>query len=366
MKYGKQYSEISGKLLGRAFEEGQDANLVFSPFSLLALLGMLMECVDGETREEIRQAVGGDFSYNNLKKTLTRLQKDFVSGDDLVSSNALCVREDLKATLRPGFEKKLDGYDGRIFSSKNMVDDINKWAEKNTKGMVSQIADESVKDMVVGLLNAVAFEDKWEEPYEDHDVWKEEFHNSDGTKSSIDMLHRMEDIYVEDQCFTGFVKPYASGDYSYMALLPRKRGKMYMDYSLERLDLNSIYKKAIRHKVHTTMPEFTYDSEKELTDFCKDLGITTAFSDYADFSPLSSVPLKVDSIKQKAHIEVDRQGSKAAAVSFAAICLGCAPDFENPPKEVRLDRPFLYAIVHHKTGLPVFVGMVNKVGLSGE
>ena len=68
----------------------------------------------------------------------------------------------------------------------------------------------------------------------------------------------------------------------------------------------------------------------------------------------------MDSIIHKARIEVDRQGTKAAAVTMGAIEVGCAFPLDKP-KVVELDRPFVYAIMDNKTGLPVFTGIVNKL-----
>ena len=68
----------------------------------------------------------------------------------------------------------------------------------------------------------------------------------------------------------------------------------------------------------------------------------------------------MDAIIHKAHIEVDRKGTKAAAVSLGIVVCGCAPQPEEF-KEVRLDRPFIYAIMHNQTGLPVFAGVTNYV-----
>jgi len=88
-------------------------------------------------------------------------------------------------------------------------------------------------------------------------------------------------------------------------------------------------------------------------------GINEIFSNLADFSPFSSARLKMDSIIHKARIEVDRNGTKAAAVTMDIVCAGCAPRFDY--KIVELNRPFVYAIIHTKTGLPVFTGIVNKL-----
>ena len=107
------------------------------------------------------------------------------------------------------------------------------------------------------------------------------------------------------------------------------------------------------------MPEFNGEFRTDLTELLKDMGINKIFSSEADFSPLSSEVLRADSIIHKARIEVDRRGTKAAAATAMFVVAGCAP--MSNPKVVRLDRPFIYAIMHNETGLTVFTGITNQI-----
>ena len=107
------------------------------------------------------------------------------------------------------------------------------------------------------------------------------------------------------------------------------------------------------------MPEFTADFEEKMHDYCENKGLQTVFTDYADFSPMSTSALKVGEIAHKAKIEASRHGTKAAAVTFSGF-VGCAPRVLEF-REVRLTRPFVYAIVHTETGIPVFAGIENRI-----
>jgi serpin B len=107
------------------------------------------------------------------------------------------------------------------------------------------------------------------------------------------------------------------------------------------------------------MPEFTADFDEKMNDYCQNAGIQTAFTDHADFSPMSTSALKVGQIAHKAKIEVSRHGTKAVAVTFSGF-VGCAPRVLEF-REVRLTRPFVYAIVHTEIGIPVFAGIENRI-----
>lgn len=108
------------------------------------------------------------------------------------------------------------------------------------------------------------------------------------------------------------------------------------------------------------MSEFKFDFSEDLTDYLRNLGMEKIFTPGADISPMTDEWIKADGIIHKAHIEVDRKGTKAAAVTATVMMFaGCAPDFDVP--SVRLDLPFVYAIMHNETGLPIFAGIVNKL-----
>jgi Serine protease inhibitor len=109
------------------------------------------------------------------------------------------------------------------------------------------------------------------------------------------------------------------------------------------------------------MPEFTIDHTENLKTLLERKGIENIFTDSADFSPMAAnTPLKIDSITHKAHIEVDRRGTKAAVVTYSYVVAAGAPMMDEY-KSVVLDRPFVYAIMHKKTGLPLFIGTVQNL-----
>jgi serpin B len=156
------------------------------------------------------------------------------------------------------------------------------------------------------------------------------------------------------------VKPYKGGKYALMALLPKKFGRQYLHKALEQMNLSGLCQSRTRdYIVNVTMPEFTADFDEKMNDYCQNAGIRTAFTDQADFSPMSTSALKVGEIVHQAKIEVSRHGTKAAAVTHSDVLCGAVD--RRDEKNVRLTRPFIYAIVHTETGLPAFTGIENKI-----
>ncbi len=355
----KMYNDITQKLLSQFAADGK-SNVVFSPLSVIVLLAMLADATGGQTKAEIVKALGSEADFQEIISWIAEIQKEMMDSGALVSSNAVCVKEDLKNKIAPGYEGHLkDVFDGKLFLAEDMVSAVNEWVNMKTKGMIPQIADESMKSMLACLMNAIAFEAKWGTKYESDDIDYGEFNNSDGTCNEVTMMSSTEWQYIEDKHFRGFTKPYNEVGYSYMALLPKEEESNCLKDAVNKLDLTALYNSRRAEEVHTMIPEYKFEFGNELNDFCKKLGIEKAFSDDADFSPMIDEWLKVEKILHKALVQVDRNGTKAVAVTVAVVCAGCIPDFDY--EVVDLDRPFIFAIVHDDTGLPVFVGVVNHL-----
>ncbi len=357
-EYGKIYNNVAKEILASFAKSKTGENLVLSPMSIIVLLGIAADAVQGKTRDEITGIIGEGIPYDELMEILSQIQSVLSHSDALMSSNAVCVKESIKDSIAVGYEARLKGlFDGKLFSSNDIVRDINLWVSEKTQGMIENAADESMNQALACLMNAIAFESEWETPYWDEDVRKGKFHNADGSESTVQMMRSTEYSYVGDARFSGFIKPYKDQSYSFMALLPRSKSDSFLLKALDQIDFSKLAESASFCEVQATMPEFKYDFGEDLTELCKELGIQTLFSPAADFSPMSSEWLKVDSIVHKAHIEVDRHGTKAAAVTMEFAVAGCAPIEEY--KTVTLNRPFVYAIMNTETGLPVFTGVFN-------
>ena len=369
-RYTPRYNELAVKTL-RYLSESKTDNVVFSPFSILMLLSIAADATDGETRQEIYNVIASDLPYEKYRDMISEMQRLFTEevwdaengyekGSELVSANAVCVQKSIENSVNAEYEDHLARYHGILFASEDLVTDVNIWVKENTRGMIEQIVDDNMKDMKACLMNAIAFEAEWEEIYDEVDIYEDVFTDIDGNVHEVLMMDSTEFSYIENEEFTGFIKHYKGGNYSYMALLPKQGGKVAMDSVIEALNLSELFESAIYKTVYVTMPGFKYDFGKDFTDFCKKLGINTLFSPQADFTPLSSEWLKMEAIIHKAHIEVDRYGTKAAAVTMGEVECGNAFDFEEA-KSVRLDRPFVYAIMHNDSRLPVFAGVLNRI-----
>ena len=135
------------------------------------------------------------------------------------------------------------------------------------------------------LINAVYFEDKWETPYTKQDIQDGEFYLEDGTRKKVEFMNSTEFIYISDDKAEGFIKPYESGKYSFVAILPNE-GVGVDSYiaSLSGEKFISLMDNKSSEKVRASIPKFKISYSKELKESLKNMGLVECFSlDKADF-----------------------------------------------------------------------------------
>ena len=178
------------------------------------------------------------------------------------------------------------------------------------------------------------------------------------------MLFSSGETLLTGDGVTGFMKNYHGGKYSFVGLLPDEGTDVY-DFaaSLDGEKWTSIWNSRSAEKENGTtatagIPEFTSEWQMKLNDVLIGMGISDMFDGKADFSRMSDAPLYCSSFSQKTYVKVDRNGTKAAAITWGDMK---ATGVEPISVDVILDRPFVYAIVDNTTGIPLFIGVTASV-----
>ena len=354
----KQYNHLSAALIQDLLKERPGENVIISPFSILMLLTIAAESTAGETKEQITDYLCGKMDYESFLNEILS-SGNAISGKQFRSANAVCVNSKLRDSVSADYIDRVNSVlHGKFFSSGNMSRDVNEWVKEMTGGKIDRITDNSLDDMLLCLLNAVTFDADWRVPF-DKDYLVDRFFTSfDGTVRTCRMMKSCEYSYLEGRDFTGFKKDYKNGIFSFIALLPWKEGKQNLFNLLTDLNISEIYKTTRRETVFTSLPKFKFEYNTDLKAYFNNSGIQKLFLLHADFSPLSSEELMADSIMHKAYITVNERGTRAGAVTAKLACAGASPkEFYS----VNLDRPFIFAVIHHETTLPIFVGVVNYI-----
>lgn len=360
-KFASSYSDFAVELLKRTVSE--EENTVESPISALVVLAMIANGASGETLAQFEELFGMD--VDDINEYLVNFTRALNESDEVNLENSLWINSSSGYVASDDFLKaNADYYKAQIYRGSfddKMLSDINNWAKAKTDGLIPKILDEISPDAVMYLMNAVLFDAKWNAKYEKDDLYDGSFTDIDGVTKTVTMMHSTESQYVSGDGVVGFLKKYEGGNYSLLTLLP-DAGISVLDYveSLTGDKLNSLIAGATSDGVIAAMPRFSATTSEELNDALIDMGLIDAFdSSSADFSAMGNSPdgnIYIDFILQKAYIEVNENGTKAAAVTIGGTkCTSAGP---NELKYVTLDRPFVYAIIDNSTGLPVFMGTV--------
>lgn len=340
-------------------------NDLISPLSAILCLAMIANGADGNTKAQIESAIKMD--VDSLNKALFAYTSSLYSSDEckINLADSIWIRNDGTLNVKEEFlQTNADWFDAQVYSSpfdNSTVKDINNWCNNNTNGMIKEIIDRIDSDMIMYLINAFSFDAKWADQYESKNVVDYNFNNYDGTYNTVKMLTSTESSYISADGVTGFAKNYKEDKYSFVALLPSEETDIYQFIdSLTGSDWIQLWNSRNIVDVQVTMPEFTYESKMDLNALFANMGMSDMFnSESADFSKLGKSSLGniyCAEIAQKTFIQVDRNGTKAAAITWGGMNTESCIDYHY---YVTLDRPFVYAIVDNATGLPIFIGAIT-------
>jgi len=348
----------------RAYAEKAGRNCMVSPLSVMLALSMTANGANGETLAEIEKMFGMNMSDLNESVSAYADSLPSAGKTKLNVANSIWYRDRL--TVLDGFLDVNKRYYGAAvqksaFDGKTLAE-INNWVKDNTDGMIDKIIDEIPNEAVMYLINAIAFDGKWEEEYEERQVRESNFYAYDGSTQTAEMMYSGENIYIEDNYAAGFIKPYKGGNYSFAALLPNE-GVSIDEYAagLTGESLLKTLGNRSYEEVSAGLPKFKSDYGIEMSSLLKAMGVKAAFDETAaDFSKLGTSPngnIYISEVLHKTFIEVDEKGTKAAAVTAVAA----RDNAMHIVKTVVLDRPFVYAIIDNSTNLPIFIGVLTSV-----
>ncbi len=353
------------KLFQQTLADGK--NSMISPLSAILALAMTAQGAQGETREELETLFNTDIDY--LCAVLNHYQNALMNRENaaLAIANSIWIRdEEDRLTVEEQFlVDSREYFHAQAYQAAfddETVKAMNEWCKEKTGGMIEEIVEELTEEQVMHLLNAVSFNAVWEKPYHSYQVGNMDFHTESGKAQKMEAMFGEESLYIADEKAQGFIKPYEDG-YAFMALLP-KEGVSVADYvaSMTGESFRALLRNASEETVQTVLPKFTSEYSVEMIPALRALGVELLFDDMqADLSGLGTSTrgnLYVSAVFQKTFITVDTEGTRAAAVTDVVTEDKAAP---LETKVVRLDRPFIYAIIDTKKNVPIFMGTVMEM-----
>jgi serine protease inhibitor len=353
------------KLFEEIVKEEKDKNVFISPLSVSMALGMTYNGANGETQEAMQKTLELDGltikevneSYKNLIELLTGLDPKvrFQIANSIWYRQSISAKEEFINLCKKYFDALVTGLN---FDDPAVVDIINAWVKENTNGKITEIVDAPIDPLtVMFLINAIYFKGTWTYQFDKDETKDDWFRLPDGTKKPCKMMEQRGFYkYLESDDFQAVDLPYGDGDFSMTIFLP------YWNTNIDSLiakfdqeNLNYWLSCFSSDSGDIYIPKFTLEYELKLNEALKALGMGIAFTTAADFSRMyENVTVWIDEVKHKTFVEVNEEGTEAAAATVVQITYGPGP----PGFWMRVDRPFVFVIRENKSQTILFMGKI--------
>jgi serpin B len=355
-------------------------NLVLSPDSVAAALAMTGTGGVGRTAEEIARTLhlkgpAELADVGDLQRAIAARQAAAAAGDPepptLEIANGLFLQQGLPfaPAFLSGLQQRFGATPETVDFAKDptgALDAINGWVSDHTKELIPRILDSLPEEMALALANAVYLDADWRHPFKKSKTRPGVFHAAAG-KVTVDFMHQTESLrYGAGPGYRAVALPYRSSTLSLLVVLPVEQRLGSLQKHLDGRRLARIARGLSPEPVILSLPRFHLNTETELTDALKKLGMPTAFSDAANFSRITTaVPLKIDFVKHAADFTVDEAGTVAAAATVVGVVPVSAPAQPLDPVIFNANRPFLFFLRDDRTGAVLFAGRLTNPASAG-
>lgn len=325
-------------------------NTILSPQSLALALGMAAEGAKGDTLSEILTALAA----KHVSDIASVLPEGMESANAVFTAPGLALDQEYIKALNERYQAEWFEIDGDV------VGRVNGWVEDKTNGLIEELLSEApAANTGAILLNALAMDADWASPFMPESTAEDVFHAPEGDET-VQMMHQKEYFsYAEKDGMQIIRLPYMQGGLEMWIALPPEGGMFQLLEILANEGMFYLKSDAGRREVILSLPKMDISDGNTLSEALKLLGVETAFSGNADFSGMSDVPMCIDDVVQKVRVQVDEQGTRAAAATAIAMrAMGMMPTEE--PVEMIVNRPFVFVISDSETGSVHFAGAVDN------
>ncbi|MFC1951064.1 serpin family protein [Chloroflexota bacterium] len=353
------------ELLKEVVDQEGDKNIFISPLSVSMALGMTLNGADGDTYEAMQQTLelAGlteeqiNQSYESLIELLRGLDPDvaFQIANSIWYRQEFAVNQPFLDTCQDYFDAVVEGLD---FDDPAAANTINAWVDENTNGKIEEIVEPPIDPLtVMFLINAIYFKGTWKYEFDEGNTQSEPFYLHNDSEVQCQMMQQQATLdYYENDDFQAVDLPYGNGKYSMTVLLPD--ADKDIDELIAELNdesWNEWTGNLSEEEVALYLPRFALEYEIKLNDVLKAMGMEVAFSGAADFTKInSSGGLYIEEVKHKTFVEVNEEGTEAAAVTSVEIRLSSVPDYT----EMIVNRPFIFVIRENHSGSILFAGKI--------
>jgi len=358
-------STFAFRLLRNTCKSGGQENVFISPLSVSVALAMTLNGAAGKTAEEMAGVLGvSEIALDELNRSMADLTLALEGADSavvLTMANSLWCRQGFD--LRPDFLRTNTEFYRAETASLDFSDPgapavINGWVKGATKGLIDQIVDSISRETMIYLINAIYFKGRWQVEFDPSFTRDLPFHLVGGGEKQTPMMSRSGSFrYGEDGALQVLRLPYGGGRIGMYIFLPRTADGL--GEFLRALDDRVVGEwagKLTAREGDVLVPRFKIAYECALAPALKAMGMKNAFTaGAANFSKMADGELFISEVKHKAVVDVNEEGTEAAAVTSVEIKV---TSVEAPRDRFSFvaDRPFFFVIRDDATGTILFMG----------
>ncbi len=341
-------------------------NIFISAPSITIALDMVYNGAAGATKNAMAKILGiQDMKLEQINQANRALSTTLKKTDPKVIlniSNSLWGKSGI--SFKPDFlDRNKKFYDAEIstlnFEDPTSANTINNWVNDKTNGKITKIVEELDPSMILMLVNAIYFKGKWTLEFDKKETHEAPFYLLDSTTKTVPMMTQSDRyLYLEDDNLQAIRLPYGEGKMSMYIFLPKEPlGLKDFLAGLNQETWAQMLDKFSFKEGDISLPRFKLDYSITLNEALEKLGLTNFFSD-ADFSGISKEPSFVSGVLHKTYLEVNEEGTEAAAVTSVMVATAVANEPE--PFTMIVDHPFFCAIHNEETGSILFMGEITE------
>jgi serine protease inhibitor len=356
------------KLFNEILKQDSKKNVFVSPSSVAIALSMTYNGASASTQQEMAKALElQGLNLQDVNQANNTLKASLENADpaiQLAIANSLWAKQGF--TFKPEFiQRNQQFYNAKVteldFAKPDSTKIINNWVKENTKGKIEQIVDQLKPDDVLFLINAIYFKGNWTKKFDKQETTNRPFYLADGSQKQHPMMSQSGKYrYYENDSFQAVSLPYGKGRLSLYVFLPRQNSNLEaFQQQLSNESWQQWMSQFSMRNGSIQLPRFKFDYDVELNNALKALGMETAFTDKANFTNMTPNPVAISKVKHKTFVEVNEEGTEAAAVTSVGI-VATSARIQDEPFQMNVDRPFFCAIRDNQTGTILFMGSIKE------
>jgi len=350
-------------VFSRVLSQAGDVNTIISPMSISYALSMTVNGAANSTRDSILKALRvSDTSMADLNKSYRDLTASLLSVDSRVImdiANSVWTEKDF--SVKAPFANTLTSYYDAQAKSFDITDptvptQINSWISDRTNGLIKNMISQLDDNTVMLLINAIYFKGMWKTQFDASATTSRTFTKPDGSTENVPTMYESENqkIYRGNGFYVAEI-PYGQGNYVMDIILPDNNDLSAVTSSLTAASLSTWTTSLTSSKVNLYLPKFKYGYNISLHNVLSLMGMGIAFTDAADFSNISDIPLLISKVLHQAYIQTDEEGTEAAAATVVVI----EPTSVIQSVTIDVNHQFIYLIREVTTNSVIFMGKVT-------